>query len=49
MNTPRIMCVDDEDAIRNLLVRFLQGLPVKVLEARDGQEALELFREEHPR
>jgi len=48
MITPRIMCVDDEDAIRNLLVRFLQGLPVQVLEARDGQEALELFREEHP-
>ncbi len=38
-----VLVVDDESIIRDLARGALQGLGYRVLEARDGQEAVELF------
>ena len=37
----RILVVDDEDAVRDVLVRTLEAEGYEVLQARDGKEALE--------
>ena len=42
MTTPRIMLVDDDDTIRTLLRLTLPAEGFEIVEARDGQEALEL-------
>jgi response regulator RpfG family c-di-GMP phosphodiesterase len=42
---PRVMVVDDEPHIRSLLRRVLSSEHYDVLEASDGQEALELYRQ----
>jgi len=39
-----ILIVDDDGALRKLLKRILQRVPYEVLDAANGQEALELFR-----
>lgn len=41
-----ILIVEDDDTVRNVAVRILNGLSYKVLMARDGQEALHLFETE---
>lgn len=38
---PRVLVADDEDSIRLLLLRGLRRAGFELLEARDGQEAIE--------
>jgi PAS domain S-box-containing protein len=40
-----ILVVEDEEAVRNVTVRILCGLGYKVMTAKDGLEALEVFEE----
>jgi len=42
-----ILVVDDEDGIRQLVGKILRRQGYKVLEARDGQQAIELFQAHH--
>ncbi len=42
MQTPRILVVDDERQIRELVARYLRAEGLKVSEAADGEQALEL-------
>ena len=42
-----ILVADDEKEIRELLRLYLENSGYKVVEARDGQEALDIFRETH--
>ena len=41
----RILFVEDEDRVRDIAARLLRGRGYEVIEARDGEEALELARE----
>lgn len=41
----RILIVDDEDYIRNLLVEILEGAGYEVLTAADGKEALGILEQ----
>src|SRR6187397_3426831 len=43
-----ILLVDDEDAIQSLLTYPLERDGYRVVQARDGEEALEVFGEENP-
>ncbi len=45
-DSPRILIVDDETAIRVLLKQILESREYTVFEARGGKEALQLFRDE---
>ena len=45
---PRILVVDDDANIRRLLRDDLEAAGYRVLEARDGREALELARQKRP-
>ena len=47
MSKVRVLVVDDEERLRKLVRDFLIKEDYEVLEAFDGQEALEMF-EEHP-
>lgn len=40
----RVLVVDDDEGIRNILVRFLQPTGMEVAEAATGRRALELAR-----
>lgn len=42
-----ILVVDDEKEIRELLRLYLENAGYKVLEAEDGQQALDIFRSKH--
>ena len=44
MTEPAVMIVDDEAAIRQIVRRYLEADGYKVVEASDGEEALERFR-----
>ena len=46
--SPTILLVDDEDAVQKLLTYPLEREGYRVVSARDGQEALELFVSESP-
>jgi len=48
MTPPTILIVDDDDSIRSLLAATLQQHEYQVLEAVNGKEAFDLFREHHP-
>src|SRR4051812_43822714 len=37
---PRVLCADDDRAVRYTLVETLSALDLEVVEARDGREAL---------
>lgn len=43
----RILVVDDDDAIRELISLFLQRRGFEVVKARDGREGLKHFREKN--
>lgn len=44
----KILIADDEPEIRSLLRLYLENEKYKVIEAKDGQEALDLLRREQP-
>jgi CheY-like chemotaxis protein len=46
---PKILLADDNVLVRHLLRAQLESLSTDILEASDGQTALELARTEHPR
>src|SRR5713226_3151379 len=48
MSTPTILVVDDEPQIRRVMRTTLSSNGYTVLEARSGEEALELLRKERP-
>lgn len=48
MNLPRILVADDDDSVRSLLRLTLPAGGVEVVEARDGEEALELISAHAP-
>lgn len=48
MNKGRVLVVDDEDVIRELIVFNLQQQGFETIEAADGQEALKQVEGEHP-
>ena len=45
-SSPRILLVDDDDAIREMLELVLQREGLQVVQARDGREAVRLFSEQ---
>jgi DNA-binding response OmpR family regulator len=47
-NRPVIMLADDDIEIRRILMRSLSSLDVDLLEAKDGEEALELIIQHEP-
>ena len=46
--TYRILAVDDKDVNRQLLVKYLQPLGFEILEAKNGNEAIEIWDEWDP-
>lgn len=48
MNQPTILIVDDDDNNRGVLSDALGGEPYRLLEAVDGQQALDIANEELP-
>lgn len=44
----KILIVDDEESIRNLLSEFFQGKGYKILLAKNGEEAVALVKRERP-
>jgi len=45
---PTVLIADDQPENRLLVVRFLKSLGYTVLEAVDGQDAIDVFRQSHP-
>ena len=45
MQRPKILVIEDEPEIRELLVEFLDLLGYEAIMARDGEEGLRLFKE----
>ena len=45
---PTILYVEDDDGIRNQLVKFLKYFSTKLITAKDGQEGLELYKKYLP-
>ncbi len=45
---PTILIADDEPLMRRIVFDYLRARGYRVLEAKDGAEALKLFRKEHP-
>lgn len=48
MSLPTILIIDDEASIRKLLRLTLEGVPYRVVEARDAREGLHLAAAERP-
>ena len=46
MEAPKILIVDDESRMRKLVRDFLEKKNFQVLEAGDGEEAMDIFYEE---
>lgn len=44
----RVLIVDDDQAIRQMIGQYLQGEGFETLEAEDGEQALTLWRRERP-
>jgi len=45
---PTILVVDDEDIIRNILVKLIHGLGYSILQASNGTEAVSMMRQHKP-
>jgi len=43
----KILVVDDEDVVRELIKGVLNDEPIEILEAADGSRALEIFQDQH--
>lgn len=48
MTRKKVLLVDDVHLILELEKVFLKGLPVDIVVARDGEQALEMVKREHP-
>lgn len=48
MAEERVLIVDDDPAIRQMIEQYLKGEGFEILQAEDGQQALELWRRERP-
>ncbi len=48
MAKPRILCIEDEAGMRDLLQLILESDGYIFLSARDGEEGLDMMRREHP-
>ena len=46
--TNRILIVDDEEILRNLIVRFMKKEGYEPIEASEGKSAIELYKITHP-
>lgn len=46
--TAKILCIEDEDGMRDLLRLILEAAGYTYVDARDGAEGLEKIRSEHP-
>ncbi len=46
--SPTVLIADDQPENRLLVVRFLKSLGFTVIEAVDGQDAIDVFRQSHP-
>jgi CheY-like chemotaxis protein len=46
--TAKILCIEDEDGMRDLLRLILEAAGYTYVDARDGVEGLEKIRSEHP-
>ncbi|OGZ72814.1 MAG: hypothetical protein A2908_00340 [Candidatus Staskawiczbacteria bacterium RIFCSPLOWO2_01_FULL_38_12b] len=47
-NHKKILIIDDDENIRNVLIQSLVAKKCNVLQARNGQEGLEMALKEHP-
>jgi len=45
---PKVLIVDDEEVLRNILSRFINKAGYETLEAKDGKEAIELYKISKP-
>jgi DNA-binding response OmpR family regulator len=48
MTRYKILVVDDQELMRTILVRFIQRAGYDVITAQNGEEAIELYKLEHP-
>ena len=48
LESPVILMIDDEALIRESVVAFLEDNGFEVLEAENGEQGLEVFKEYHP-
>ena len=48
MRAPRVLLIDDDDALRLLCAVSLRALGIEVIEAANGERGLELVRREQP-
>jgi CheY-like chemotaxis protein len=46
--SPTVLIADDYDDVRPILRRWLEKFGCRVVEARDGREAVEVAKREHP-
>ena len=44
----RILCIDDEEMIRQTMGDYLTDSGFEIIEAADGREGLEVFQRENP-
>jgi two-component system cell cycle response regulator len=42
----RLLLVDDDSILRSIIVSYLEHLPIDIVQASDGQEALQILRKE---
>ncbi len=47
-NNTKILIVDDQQVLRNVLVKFIQKAGFEPIEAEDGKKAIDLYRTLHP-
>ena len=47
-NLLKVLIVEDDKALRESLVDYLQDMEFEVLAAENGQEAIQMLQEEHP-
>jgi len=48
LGKPKVLIVDDEEVLRNILARFMNKAGYETLEAKDGKQAIELYKISKP-